>query len=786
MRAARHVGTTRLAIGCGLWLAMATPVLAQSAPATSDEATAVPSGDEDGPLESEDDDAYTSDDDDLVAADVLVVGERLPDPDSTPQASTTYDEADLRRQQPLSVVDVVRRAPGVTVRDEEGIGLRPNIGFRGLYSDRSRNVLVMEDGVPIAMMPYDYPELYVAPAVERYRSVELVHGAAMLLYGPRTIGAVLNFVTLAPPAELTLIGDARIGTDGYGYGFASAGDTIGDLGVLVTAMYQHFDGPRHLDLNRLDTMARFAIDLHDAGELRLKLQFYDEDSTSTNVGLTQIQFDNGVLDNFAQHDRFPIRRGAAQITHQVELSADTTLSTTAYFSLTTRDWWRQDFNRGFVRGAPVERIVNGAGVTVAPYDDPSMPTAPSDGSAVYFLRTNVGRLREYLVTGLEPRVTGHYDVGWMRGEITGGLRVHYERGRDTDLLGASPDARSGTTLNAQVRDVFAVAGYLRPTFEFFDHHLEIAPGLRVETMITSATQTVQLQPGGVGPDGSYVPQSGLVLTTPALSAGSSVAPLPGVSGVVRLTNDDELSVFGGVHRGYVPPGVRDSILGTGRDVQLAAEYSWNYEIGARGTVGSWLDYETSAFAIDYETAVLMPTEASTTAQGGLSTAGRQNMYGVEARLELDPIAAAGLDWHLPLTVSYTYASAHFGSGYVRDAAGRTLSGNVIPYVPEHTVSARIDFAHPIGIEAQASIDYMSSQFADASNTVESTLDGVTGVIPARAVVNGRLAYTYADWGLTFYVDVRNLLDTHYVSSRAPAGINPGMTRQIFGGIRIQY
>lgn len=765
---------------------MATPVLAQSAPATSDEATAVPSGDEDGPLESEDDDAYTSDDDDLVAADVLVVGERLPDPDSTPQASTTYDEADLRRQQPLSVVDVVRRAPGVTVRDEEGIGLRPNIGFRGLYSDRSRNVLVMEDGVPIAMMPYDYPELYVAPAVERYRSVELVHGAAMLLYGPRTIGAVLNFVTLAPPAELTLIGDARIGTDGYGYGFASAGDTIGDLGVLVTAMYQHFDGPRHLDLNRLDTMARFAIDLHDAGELRLKLQFYDEDSTSTNVGLTQIQFDNGVLDNFAQHDRFPIRRGAAQITHQVELSADTTLSTTAYFSLTTRDWWRQDFNRGFVRGAPVERIVNGAGVTVAPYDDPSMPTAPSDGSAVYFLRTNVGRLREYLVTGLEPRVTGHYDVGWMRGEITGGLRVHYERGRDTDLLGASPDARSGTTLNAQVRDVFAVAGYLRPTFEFFDHHLEIAPGLRVETMITSATQTVQLQPGGVGPDGSYVPQSGLVLTTPALSAGSSVAPLPGVSGVVRLTNDDELSVFGGVHRGYVPPGVRDSILGTGRDVQLAAEYSWNYEIGARGTVGSWLDYETSAFAIDYETAVLMPTEASTTAQGGLSTAGRQNMYGVEARLELDPIAAAGLDWHLPLTVSYTYASAHFGSGYVRDAAGRTLSGNVIPYVPEHTVSARIDFAHPIGIEAQASIDYMSSQFADASNTVESTLDGVTGVIPARAVVNGRLAYTYADWGLTFYVDVRNLLDTHYVSSRAPAGINPGMTRQIFGGIRIQY
>lgn len=725
-------------------------------------------------------DEYEEDLDDLQASDVLVVGSRIVDPDSTPQAATTFDEDDLRRQQPLSVVDVVRRAPGITVRDEEGLGLRPNIGYRGMYGDRSRNVLVMEDGVPVAMMPYDYPELYVAPAIERMRSVELVHGAAMLLYGPRTIGAVLNFVTLAPPEHLTLVGDARVGTDGYGYGFASAGDTIGDLGVLVTAMYQHFDGPRHLDLNRLDTMARFAIDLHDAGELRIKLQWYDEDSTSTNVGLTQLQFQNGVLDNFAQHDRFPIRRGATQITHQVELSPDTSLATTAYFSLTTRDWWRQDFLRGAVAGAPVERVVDGFGVT-----NP-MGGAPSDGSAIYFLNSGVGRLRQYIVTGLEPRLTGHYDLGWVRGEVIGGLRVHYEQARDTDLLGQTPDARYGSTLNAQTRDVFAIAGYVRPTFEFFDRHLELAPGVRVETMVTSSNQTIELVPGGVAPDGSYFAQTGMALSTPARSAGTSLAALPGASGVVRLTDDDELSVFGGVHRGFVPPGVRDSILGSGRDVQLSAEYSWNYELGLRGTVASWLDFETSAFAIDYDTAVLMPTEASTTAMGGLATAGRQNMWGVEARARFDPIVAAGLGFELPLSVTYTYANAHFGSGYLMDAAHRTLSGHVIPYVPEHVLSARVDFAHPIGIEAQVSLDYTSAQFADAANTIEPTIDGTTGVIPARAVMNARLAYTYAPWGITFYVDARNLLDARYVASRAPAGINPGMTRQIFGGIRVAY
>lgn len=774
------------------WLAIASVACALvGAPrAWAQEPAQASESEDDGAATSDDDDGEDEedDDDDLTASDVVVVGTRIVDPDSASEASTTFDEAQLREIRPLSVVDVARRAPGVTVRDEEGIGLRPNIGYRGLYSDRSRNVLVMEDGVPISMMPYDYPELYVAPAVERYRSVELVHGAAMLLYGPRTIGAVLNFVTLAPPTELTLVGDVRIGTDGYGYGFASAGDTIGDLGVIVTAMYQHFDGPRHLDLNRLDTMARFVVDLHDAGELRFKLQWYAEDSTSTNVGLTQTQFDHGIVDNFAQHDRFPVRRGATQLTHQIELSPDTTLTTTAYFSLTTRDWWRQDFLRAepgtpVPTGAPVERIVDGFGVT---HPGTDLGSVPMDGSGIHFLDTTVGRLRQYLVTGIEPRVTGHYDLGWMRGEITGGLRLHYEQGHDTDLLGQTPDARYGDPLNAQSRDVLALAGYVRPTFELFEGHLEIAPGVRVESMFTNASQTVQIVPASVAADGSYVAQSGMRLPTPMTSSQITVAAMPGVSGVVRLTHDDELSVYGGVHRGFVPPGVRDSILGTGRDVQLVPEYSWNYELGVRGTLASWLDYEASAFSIDYQTAVLMPTEASTTAMGGLAIAGRQNMWGVEARVRFDPTTLAGLDFQLPVSVSYTQAHAHFGSGYTMDAAHRTISGTVVPYTPEHTLSGRVDFAHPFGIEAQFSVDYVSSQLSAPGDTGVATIDGVVGLVPARAVINARISYTYAPWGLTFYVDARNLADTHYIASRAPAGINPGMTRQIFGGIRITY
>ena len=234
-----------------------------------------------------DDEDYDDEDgSDLQTGDVVVVGSRIADPDEAPVPAFTVSQQELERQQPLSVNDVIRRVPGMQVRDEDGMGLRPNIGFRGLSSDRSRNVLVLEDGVPIQMMPYDYPELYVAPRIERMRSVEVIRGAASIIYGPRTIGGVVNFVTLAPPTELHVAGQARIGTDGYYFGHAMAGDTVGDVGFLITAMHQRFQGPRHLQLAQTDVMGRLNLDLHDAGELRVKLQFYDENSTSTNIGLT--------------------------------------------------------------------------------------------------------------------------------------------------------------------------------------------------------------------------------------------------------------------------------------------------------------------------------------------------------------------------------------------------------------------------------------------------------------------------------------------------------------------
>ena len=60
-----------------------------------------------------------------------------------PGSVTVIDQAELENSRVFSVAEALRKAPGVQVRDEEGFGLRPNIGMRGLNPTRSTKVLLL-------------------------------------------------------------------------------------------------------------------------------------------------------------------------------------------------------------------------------------------------------------------------------------------------------------------------------------------------------------------------------------------------------------------------------------------------------------------------------------------------------------------------------------------------------------------------------------------------------------------------------------------------------------------
>src|SRR5690606_30189739 len=62
-------------------------------------------------------------------------------------SAQSLDRAAIERQDYSDVHRLLREIPGVEVREEDGFGLRPNIGIRGTAIDRSGKVAVMEDGI---------------------------------------------------------------------------------------------------------------------------------------------------------------------------------------------------------------------------------------------------------------------------------------------------------------------------------------------------------------------------------------------------------------------------------------------------------------------------------------------------------------------------------------------------------------------------------------------------------------------------------------------------------------
>jgi Fe(3+) dicitrate transport protein len=712
-------------------------------------------------------------DDMVIVPEVKVYGDGREDLQGTPGSGQVISKQDLQKQMPLSTAEVLRLVPGTNVNLEDPLGLRQNIGFRGLDPTRSRTLVTLEDGVPIALQPYGEPELYYAPPIDRMERIDVIKGSGSILYGPQTIGGVLNYITPSPTEKFSLNTDLRAGMFGLYQGQVSISDTYGAVSYWANVLHQRFTGPRLLDLQRTDVTGKLVAMLAPGNTLMFKLDVYNEGSAATYLGLTTPQFKHDPNDNFAKNDYFAINRYSASLTHALVLNDNAVLETRLYAYETQRHWRRQDWVRHQTDPGLYDRVINGQGQDI----NGNVSQYLDDGSQVYFLNSTVNRNRDFKVAGIEPRATINYRFWNIDNELQAGTRFNYEQANEKRIAGNFPKDSTGNIEGDEIRRGFGFAFFALNKMRFFNKKLEVSPAIRAENYWAARTVL----------RGKDTTDTLVDFNPPKHGTRYVGVVIPGLGVAYQVT--DPVTLYAGVHRGFAPPRVKDAISGTGGNLNLASEYSWNYEVGARSAWRNYLYTDVTGFVLDFQNENIILSESavnvgqpSVNDGAGNVIHGKARHMGVESRATVDFGKATELGFGIPVSVSYTYVDARRLGKWDGEIA--KTGGKQLPYAPHHQMTGRFGFDHPLGVIAEIDGTFLSSQFADVQNFVlPSNSDGTNGQIPGRFILDAQIRYTYAPLKLAFYLTGKNLLNTIYIATRTPSGIQPGLVRQILGGVQ---
>jgi Fe(3+) dicitrate transport protein len=681
---------------------------------------------------------------------ITVVGTRVAGGAETlervPGSVETIDRAALEGSSVLNVNEGLRKATGLNVRDEEGFALRPNIGIRGLNPTRSSKVLLLEDGVFVTYAPYGDNASYYHPPVERFESIEVVKGSGQIAYGPVTVGGVVNYLTPAPPlhpaANLRLAGGNR----GYLNANASGGGTWGRMAVLGGYMRKQGDGARdHIHSEVDDAHLKAVFTLDERQTLTLKGTYYGEDSQVAYSGLRLSEWEADPRQNPFINDAFSSWRVGSSLKHTVLLGSQSLLTTHVYGSRFSRDWWRQSSNSG---------------------QRPNDSADPRCGSMANLLTTcgNEGRLRDYSHFGIEPRLRFGLTLFGARSEAEVGVRAHFEDQERIQRNGDAPTARTGTVVEDNNRHNRAYSAFVQDRLLL--GRFTLSAGVRLEAV--SYERTNRLGNGGTGASGATD------LTQWVPGVGLTYAP------------SERLNVFTGVHRGFAPPRTEDIIGQAGGVVDLAAEKSWNYELGLRSLPVQGVRLEATLFRSDYENQIV-PASLAGGVGATLTNGGATLHQGLELSARVDTATLLGSDHNVFLRAGLTaLPTARFEGVRLSSVGGFTtlsVSGNRLPYSPETLLTAAVGYAHAKGLRAQLEAVYVGEQFGDDLNSVASSADGQRGLLPAFTIWNATLSYDLRK--VTLFATAKNLFDELYLADRS-RGMIPGPPRLVQAGIATRF
>tara|TARA_R110002073_G_scaffold36263_1_gene105581 strand:+ start:2726 stop:4939 length:2214 start_codon:yes stop_codon:yes gene_type:complete len=664
-------------------------------------------------------------------------------------SGSVIDHEQLLIESTGDIIQLMQTLPGVYTLEEDGFGLRPNIGIRGATSERSSRITLMEDGVLIAPAPYASPSAYYFPTTLRMHSIEVLKGAPLLRYGPQTTGGAVNLVSTPIPESNAGFLDLAYGQDNQIDMLGNYGVRSGNFGALVETVQRRSDGFKDIDRSSADT----GYDIHDylvklgwEGERQsvlLKAQYSEEHSDETYLGLTDRDFERDANRRYGLSliDKMENEHQGYSATYRLAINDTVTMTAIGYYNDFKRDWFKLSGGSALIDAAnagdaEAEGILDGS------VDTTGLKYKHND--------------RKYQSYGLDI----NFDIDLGAHQLAFGGRPHEDE----------MDVQQPVEVYDQVNGELVYVSTIEPVGS--DNLKQTAKALSfwaVDSWQVNDALAVNLllrYEDVQTEQKDYADPGRLELKSKRQNNHDEW--LPGASFTYDVS--DQWQVLAGVHKGFSP-------LGGGARENEKPETSTNWEAGVRYQ-GSWF-VEAIGFYSDFDNKSEYCTNATPCSNGavfGSFNTGKAEIAGLE--FQLGTRFEAG-NYGIPLSLMYTYTDATVSDD---NAFIGVENGDELAAIPKNTASLQLGLEAPGGWNNYAIARYVDSMCIDVGcNNSDSQFDETESYFVLELI--SRYPVTR---DVTAYLKLENVFDEQRIVSRQPDGARPNKPFTASLGMQWQF
>lgn len=678
-----------------------------------------------------------------------IVGSKA-DSRSTAGSSAVIDEEQMRIEVPTDINQLMKTLPGIYVREEDGYGLRPNIGVRAASAGRVSKVTLLEDGIMMAPAPYSNPAAYYFPTTLRMSAVEILKGAPLLRFGPQTTGGVLNLVSTPIPeqfgGEVMTQFSEHSGQDLHTY----VGGTEGQFGFLLETVQRNSDGFKSIDRSERDTgfsIQDYTAKLKWTGErnsVLAKLQYSEEESNETYLGLADVDFNINENRRYglSEIDQMDNSHKGYSIQYAFQATDNLTLSATGYYNDFARNWFKLDGGNSYVSAAnqgDVEAL--------------AILRGERDEAGLKYKNNN----RSYESKGLE--LNAELSLGSHL--LEAGVRDHsdemdrYQPVAVYDQVNGSlvyqrEIAPSGS--NNRLEGADATSLWLTDQWQASDA-LKVHMMLRYEDVESYRQQFATSQRGPIE----------------STRSNDSDEWLPGLSFTYDVNANWQ--VLAGVHKGFSP-------LGGGAKATQEPETSVNYEAGLRFNQGAFFA-EAVGFYSDFSDTTQLCSIANPCDNGsesGSYVLGESRVAGIE--MQASHTFEVG-QWLMPVELAYTYSEGEISAD---NAVTGLQDGDKLTDIPENNFSARITLDNNNGW-----VNYVVAKYIDEMCvSVGCNRDNSEFSRTESLFVTDFVSRYELNNDMSVFFKLENVFDQQKIVARSPHGARPNKEQTASFGVEYSF